>query len=80
MLCLYVYVFYCSDPVRCLVRLLREGLHVEAVQLDAAGDRGRRQERLRRVEPDVHPVSITRFPLRRFSPGAGLLRNPLFHR
>ena len=23
----------------------------------------------------VHPVSITRFPLRRFSPGAGLLRN-----
>ena len=28
--------------------------------------------------PCVHPVSITRFPLRRFSPGAGLLRNPLF--
>ena len=26
----------------------------------------------------IHPVSITRFPLRRFSPGAGLLRNPLF--
>ena len=26
----------------------------------------------------VHPVSITRFPLRRFSPGAGLLRNPFF--
>ena len=24
----------------------------------------------------VHPVSITRFPLSRFSPGAGLLRNP----
>ena len=23
----------------------------------------------------IHPVSITRFPLRRFSPGAGLLRN-----
>ena len=28
----------------------------------------------------VHPVSITRFPLSRFSPGAGLLRNPFFHR
>ena len=28
----------------------------------------------------VHPVSITRFPLRRFSPGAGLLRNPFVHR
>ena len=28
----------------------------------------------------VHPVSITRFPLRRFSPGAGLLRNRFFHR
>ena len=28
----------------------------------------------------VHPVSITRFPLRRFSPGAGLLRNRCFHR
>ena len=28
----------------------------------------------------LHPVSITRFPLRRFSPGAGLLRNPFFHR
>ena len=26
----------------------------------------------------MHPVSITRFPLRRFSPGAGLLRNPFF--
>ena len=26
------------------------------------------------------PVSITRFPLRRFSPGAGLLRSRLFHR
>ena len=28
----------------------------------------------------LHPVSITRFPLTRFSPGSGLLRNPLFHR
>ena len=28
----------------------------------------------------IHPVSITRFPLRRFSPGAGLLRNRFFHR
>ena len=27
----------------------------------------------------VHPVSITRFPLSRFSPRAGLLRNPLFY-
>ena len=26
----------------------------------------------------VHPVSMTRFPLSRFSPGAGLLRNPYF--
>ena len=26
----------------------------------------------------VHPVSITRFPLRRFSPGAGLLRYVFF--
>ena len=24
----------------------------------------------------LHPVSITRFPLTRFSPGSGLLRNP----
>ena len=30
---------------------------------------------LRRL-PMLHPVSITRFPLTRFSPGAGLLRNP----
>ena len=28
----------------------------------------------------VHPVSIARFPLRRFSPGAGLLRNRFVHR
>ena len=28
----------------------------------------------------IHPVSITKFPLRRFSPGAGLLRNPFVHR
>ena len=29
---------------------------------------------------ELHPVSITRFPLRRFSPGAGLLRNPFVRR
>ena len=29
---------------------------------------------------ELHPVSITRFPLRRLSPGAGLLRNPFVHR
>ena len=28
--------------------------------------------------PDIHPVSITRFPLIRFSPGAGLLRYVFF--
>ena len=28
----------------------------------------------------VRPVSITRFPLGRSSPGAGLLRNPFVHR
>ena len=28
----------------------------------------------------LHPVSITRFPLRKFSPGAGLLRNLFVHR
>ena len=28
----------------------------------------------------IHPVSITRFPRRRFSPGAGLLRNLFVHR
>ena len=28
----------------------------------------------------IHPVSMTRFPLSRFSPGAGLLRNPFVHR
>ena len=28
----------------------------------------------------LRPVSITRFPLRRFSPGAGLLRNRFVHR
>ena len=28
----------------------------------------------------IHPVSITRFPLTRLSPGSGLLRNPFFHR
>ena len=27
----------------------------------------------------LHPVSITRFPLTRFSPGAGLLRNPFVY-
>ena len=30
--------------------------------------------------PRIHPVSIARFPLSRFSPGAGLLRNPFVHR
>ena len=28
----------------------------------------------------LHPVSITRFPLTRLSPGSGLLRNPFVHR
>ena len=31
-------------------------------------------------ETPLHPVSITRFPLTRFSPGSGLLRNPFVHR
>ena len=30
------------------------------------------------LQPLIHPVSTTRFPLTRFSPGAGLLRNPFF--
>ena len=29
---------------------------------------------------ELHPVSITRFPLTRFSPGCALLSNPFFHR
>ena len=32
------------------------------------------------LEGHLHPVSITRFPLRRFSPGAGLLRNTFVYR
>ena len=32
------------------------------------------------VDHGVHPVSKPRFPLRRLSPGAGLLRNPFIHR
>ena len=32
------------------------------------------------VSQGVHPVSITRFSLRIFSPGAGLLRNPFVQR
>ena len=28
----------------------------------------------------IHPVSITRFSITRFSPGSGLLRNPFLHR
>ena len=35
-------------------------------------------DKLEAAFPGLHPVSITRFPLSRFSPGAGLLRNPLF--
>ena len=41
------------------------------------GRRGRWTPPRRRV---LAPVSITRFPLRRFSPGAALLRNPFVHR
>ena len=35
-------------------------------------------DRAWRSAPVVHPVSITRFPLSRFSPGAGLLRYVFF--
>ena len=38
------------------------------------------EARLRRNVRPLHPVSITRFPLRRVSPGAGLLMNPFVHR
>ena len=31
------------------------------------------------LRPGIHPVSITRFPLSRFSPGAGLLRSPFVY-
>ena len=35
--------------------------------------------RRRLFELQLHPVSITRFPLRRSSPGAGLLRYVFVH-
>ena len=37
-------------------------------------------EKRSEAKRSVHPVSITRFPLTIFSPGAGLLRNPFVHR
>ena len=45
------------------------GLEGEACPADEYA----RYQRL--VRSVVHPVSITRFPLTRFSPGSGLLRN-----
>ena len=33
----------------------------------------------RQLPRKLHPVSITRFPLSRFSPGAGLLRSPFLN-
>ena len=55
--------------------------------IQTANDESVRRRALLRDEPHdgralgtLHPVSITRFPLTRFSPGAGLLRNPFVHR
>ena len=67
-------------PVR---RAIEFGLQYSTVDDERACLRRplRRQEANILLQPILlHPVSITRFPLRRFSPGAGLLRNRFFHR
>ena len=40
---------------------------------------GRPRENMVGVNMVLHPVSIARFPLSRFSQGAGLLTNPFFY-
>ena len=74
---MYIYIYICIYIYVCIISiisytnniwLLRPGLPlVEDVAEPSAGT-------------VIHPVSITRFPLRRFSPGAGLLSNPFVHR
>ena len=44
------------------------------------GSGAARRPRSRGGGGGLHPLSITRFPLIIFSPGAGLLRNPSLHR
>ena len=66
---IYIYIYIC--------------IHINKEMKVSLG--GRRASRPSSPRPApggfwAHPVSITRFPLRRFSPGAGLLRNPFVHR
>ena len=53
-------------------------IYIHILHIRLAAPRGALPERARGGRA-VHPVSITRFPLSRFSPGAGLLRNPFFY-
>ena len=62
---IYIYIYMLSGE--------REGVSCRGATEDLFGAPTRHCFQL-------HPVSITRFPLRRFSPVAGLLRNPFVHR
>ena len=60
-----------SSLLLLLLRVASGGLRRPTVEIHQRGGQWKQ---------GVHPVSITRFPLTRFSPGSGLLRNPFVHR
>ena len=76
---IHIYIYICVVHLLQLEehRLLAAAVHVR--DGGAENDRGAAREGQDSLL-HVHPVSITRFPLTRSSPGSGLLRTPFVHR
>ena len=85
-MCIYIYIYICRERERererciAVIPVARVLLVDDAGHLEEGGPDVVVADKLVPEPVRLHPVSITRFPLRRFSPGAGLLGNPFVHR
>ena len=70
--CVYIYIYIYTHTHTYTHTYVAPPYRARQVQEERAGFA---VGHLRRTPP-IHPVSITRFLLRIFSPGAGLLSNP----
>ena len=69
----HTYIYICTY-IHMYIYIERD-IHIDCRDARLDGN-----EHVQAVNAAAHPVSIARLPLRRFSPGAGLLKNPFVHR
>ena len=72
---IYIYIYICIYTLYRRICYIIYFVHQFRTDVRT---RRRRRSWESRGRARTHPVSITRFPLTRFSPGSGLLRNRLF--